>query len=363
MESMVKPIHSEYWRNKKVLITGHTGFKGCWLTLVLLNSGALVTGISLKADEENKLYKQISNNGEYKIAKEYFFDIRNKNELREAINEVKPDVIFHFSAQAYVRRSYAEPVDTWEINILGTLNVLENVRTMKRRCSIIIATTDKVYENNEKAIAFKENDRLGGIDPYSASKSAKEILARSYFESYFKNSKLVTLATVRAGNVIGGGDWGADRLVPDFLRAKLSGNTVSIRSPNSVRPWQHVIESIYGYIKVAEKIGKQDFCESYTTFNIGPSRDNVRTVKQLAELFCKKFGLEIKYDVPSSDMKESNILLLDSSKAETELGWKNRLTFDKTVDMTVEWYREVEIQKNEALTVCLSNINMYENYL
>jgi CDP-glucose 4,6-dehydratase len=327
--------------NKKVFLTGHTGFKGSWLSCMLKQSGAIVKGYALAPETHPNLFSLVwkEDIGESVIA-----DIRNKKKLEDEILSFQPDFIFHLAAQPLVRRSYEIPAETFEVNAVGTANLLEAVQRLKNKCVVIIVTTDKVYENKEQEILYKEEDRLGGYDPYSASKACTELVVSSFRNSFFnkaeykKHQKSVIAA--RAGNVIGGGDWSADRLVPDIVRSLAAGKPVEVRNPSSVRPWQHVLEPLTGYMLLASLVWNDP--DKYSdAYNFGPAPGDHLTVKQLVEKAIDAWKQGEWIDISSSDQPhEANLLMLDISKAEKELNWKPRLNATESIGWTINWYKQ-----------------------
>ena len=325
----------KFYNNKKVFITGHTGFKGSWLTFLLDQTGSITKGYSLKPSTNPSLYNSLkfSNKHESVIS-----DIRNINSLKKEIKNFKPDFIFHLAAQPLVIDSYKIPRDTFEINFNGTLNLLESVRELGIDCVLVLITTDKVYENYELNVSFKEEDKLGGNDPYSASKAASEILIKSYYESFFVESK-IKLASARAGNVIGGGDWSENRLIPDIIRSIFENKKLIIRNPKSTRPWQHVLESINGYLNLGYALTyeKQKFIGS---LNFGPEIGDNKSVEEILKIIKKLgFKLEVKYE-KKLDQKESKFLSLNVDKAKKMLNWKPKWNSQESLYQTLIWYKE-----------------------
>tara|TARA_R110000868_G_scaffold153644_11_gene379197 strand:+ start:6373 stop:7410 length:1038 start_codon:yes stop_codon:yes gene_type:complete len=322
----------EIYKGKKVFLTGHTGFKGSWLAYWLQMLGAEVVGYSLAPEELshfNLLDLQMKN---------YFEDINNEKALEKAVNETKPDIVFHLAAQALVRDSYDDPVKTYETNVLGSLKVY--MAALKNNVPAIVSvTTDKVYENKEWSKGYKESDVLGGYDPYSSSKACVELMTDSFRRSFLSKNELY-LATARAGNVIGGGDWAKDRLIPDLVRNTAAGKETPIRSPKSVRPWQHVVEPLNGYLMLGQKLLSEDkdFC---TSFNFGPDTEDVKTVEQMC-LYAKKAWADIKENiVENNDGKhEAGLLKLDNTKAREALGWSPLMDSQQATAMTIDWYRD-----------------------
>ncbi len=333
----------QIYADKRVLVTGHTGFKGAWLCEWLLGLGAEVHGIAL-APLKPSLFAAL---GLEQRMKHTVLDIRDKAALAAKIAEIRPEFIFHLAAQALVRLSYREPVLTFETNAIGTANVLEAVRVGNFPCSVVVITTDKCYENDGQPRNFKESDPLGGHDPYSASKAAAEIVVASYRDSFFSQGTEVALASARAGNVIGGGDWAEDRLVPDCIRALSMGKAVPVRNPAFTRPWQHVLEPLGGYLLLGAKLedarGKKDAVEiaRYAqAFNFGPNPDANRCVRDLVEEVLKYWPGKWEQIHQEKHLKEAPLLSLAIDKARETLGWQPRWDFAETVRETVKWYRE-----------------------
>ena len=322
------------YRGKRIFVTGHTGFKGSWLCEMLLMAGAEVYGYALRPPTKPSLFAQL------KLAKRIkshvIGDVRDLKSLTAAIRVAKPDFVFHLAAQPLVRDSYRVPVETFDTNVMGTVNVLEAVRRIGRKCRVVCITTDKVYENDNRGRAFKEGDPLGGCDPYSASKGACEIAIASYRRSFFSAAGCpVKVASARAGNVIGGGDWAADRIVPDAMRAFLAGRVLTVRNRRSTRPWQHVLEPLCGYLMLAAS--KED-----SAFNFGPDEATVKTVGQLVTELKRHFPKAKANDLTDPKApKEAKLLQLDSAKAHKVLGWKPRWDFGRTIAATAEWYKTV----------------------
>ncbi len=330
------------WKDKKVLVTGHTGFKGSWLSLWLSQLGAEVSGLSLEPDNEKNMFETA---GIEALVDHHIGDIRDADLVQDVVNDVAPDIVMHLAAQALVRESYQDPVGTYATNVMGTLHVLEAVRkaceeNLATTQAILIVTSDKCYENRNWTWGYRETDTMGGHDPYSSSKGCAELLTASYRSSYFNSkSQRPVLATARAGNVIGGGDWGRDRLVPDILRSLDDGQAVDIRNPLATRPWQHVLDPLSGYLKLTEGM-----LENPTDFeggwNFGPSESNHRTVEEVITILDRLWEGGIRWtrdDAPAP--KEAEMLWLDSSKARTQLGWMARLDLNAALHWTAEWYR------------------------
>ncbi|MFT3709464.1 MAG: CDP-glucose 4,6-dehydratase [Archangium sp.] len=347
------------YAGKRVLLTGHTGFKGAWLTLWLERLGAKVTGLSL-APEKDSLFLAA---GVEKSCAHRVGDIRDLKTVRETIADVKPQIVLHLAAQALVRRSYADPLETLGSNVTGTAHVLEAIRLEKQRCAVVVVSSDKCYENREWVYGYREDDAMGGHDPYSMSKGATELVTSSWRRSFFHPSKLsehgVAIASARAGNVIGGGDWAADRIVPDCIRSLAKGAPIGVRSPHAVRPWQHVLEPLGGYLLLGARLQSSRAAEYCEGWNFGPNGESARSVSQLADALVKAWGSGSWVD--QSDPKanhEAGLLTLSIDKARARLGWAPRWNFDETIAKTVEWYRAqingADVKQLNAL--CLSQL-------
>lgn len=327
----------DYYRNKKVIITGHTGFKGTWLANWLKLLGANVIGVSDGVPTEPSHYKL---SGLSDSIENIFLDIRNKEKVSNVINTIQPDIIFHLAAQALVNESYMDPVKTIETNTLGTVNVLDALRVLKNKCAVVLITSDKSYENLEWEWGYREIDKLGGIDPYSASKGATELLIRGYIKSFFPKGGEINIATARAGNVIGGGDWANSRIIPDCIRAWAKNKTVQIRNPKSTRPWQHVLEPLSGYLALAVSLATDKMIHG-EVFNFGPSADQDQNVLELVQEMSKHWK-KVTFDITESKtlgVHEAGLLKLNCDKALYSLHWRAVLNFKETVDLTANWYR------------------------
>lgn len=350
-----------FWQGKKVVVTGHTGFKGSWLITQLNKVGANVIGISKEEDISCSLYNQIKGNN--LVTNEFFLDIGlDGSTVKNIIKEVDPDVIFHFAAQPLVIKSYSDPVDTWQTNVIGTLNVLEGAKLLQKKCSIVVITTDKVYENKEWLFSYRENDRLGGKDPYSASKAAAELLVSSWRHSFtgdglLKNPNLY-IATARAGNVIGGGDWADNRIIPDMIRANTQGKILYVRNPSSIRPWQHVLEPVNGYMILAKNLYTEEriFCSE---FNFGPNIDSSKTVRKLLEEACKSWNCKWIDISDNNELHEATLLGLSIEKSNKLLGWEPIWNFEEAIAKTINWYKDVH-DGEDALTKMVSDIDDYQ---
>lgn len=349
LEKMVN-LQSHFLR-KRVWLSGHTGFKGGWLATWLVESGARVTGFSLAPATQFFGQLKLSHRIRSEIG-----DIRDARKVSESIHRCRPDFLFHLAAQPLVRESYRRPLETQEINILGTSHVLEALRNLRQRCAAVLVTTDKVYKNEEKRRVFREEDSLGGRDPYSASKAAAEILIESYRLSFFQNHA-VRIASARSGNVIGGGDYAEDRLVPDAFRALRRGIPVAVRNPQSVRPWQHVLEPTYGYLSLATHLARSQKYEG--AYNFGPSSHDKRSVADLVREILKNWPGSWRRLRESRAPYEAGRLELRSKKARSLLDWQPRLSFSQTVQLTMEWYRESVCPDFDAYDACCRQIQQY----
>jgi CDP-glucose 4,6-dehydratase len=332
MEELVMMFGNVY-KNRRVLVTGHTGFKGSWLVLWLEMMGAKVTGISLPPETSPNHWDLLGLDVE-----SFYIDIRDESLLRQKIVEVKPEIVFHLAAQPLVRRSYQQPLETWATNVMGTANVLDACRQVESLAAIVVITTDKCYENKEWVWGYRENDPLGGHDPYSASKGGSELVAASYRSSFFNTPSSPLLATARAGNVIGGGDWSEDRLIPDLVRSIEAEKSLEIRSPNATRPWQHVLECLSGYLILGQQLLEENkSCAD--AWNFGPDREGNRQVNQVLSALKTEWPSVDWYCSDTTQPHEAQLLHLDCGKAREKLSWRPVWTFDEGVIATAEWYR------------------------
>ena len=329
-------VNKKFWKNKKVLITGHTGFKGGWLSIWMNNLEAKVTGYSINPITKKNFFD--ATNIKKIFVKDYRKNIQDYKSLEECIKKTKPQIIFHLAAQPQVLESFENPLDTVSTNVIGTSNLLEISRKYKFIKSIVIITTDKVYQNDEKKVKFLKTDKLGGDDLYSASKACADIISLSYLKSFYKNSNC-GIATARAGNCIGGGDWTKYRILTDATEAFLTNKKLKIRNPNTIRPWQHLLEPLYGYIVLAEKIFANKQKKYCTSWNFGPARKTNVTVISFAKILKSEMKSKSKLIInKKKDNKEKKNLDLNSKKANKELGWKSFLTINDTLKLTAEWY-------------------------
>lgn len=352
-------LFNGFYHGKTVLITGHTGFKGSWLAIWLHSLGANVVGIGLDptTDRDNFVLTGIGD----RITADIRADIRDGEHMNRIFAQYQPEIVFHLAAQPLVRLSYECPVDTYQTNVMGTINILEAIRATPSVKVGVMITTDKCYENREQLWGYRENEPMGGYDPYSSSKGAAEIAITSWRRSFFNPEKFNThgksIASVRAGNVIGGGDWALDRIVPDCIRALEAGRDIEIRSPKAIRPWQHVLEPLSGYMLLAKKMWQHptDYCEGW---NFGPEADSICTVWDVASKIICNYGCGSLRDISDpSALHEASLLMLDISKARYRLGWQPRLDIDGTIRLTVDWYKNY--QAENPLGLALSQIQHY----
>lgn len=342
MENLVSLANlKEEFRDKKIFITGHSGFKGIWLSTIFSLVGAKVKGYSLPPEDSLDFFQLLKDNSS---VQHVFADIRDRGRLHDELEQFQPDYIFHLAAQPLVLRSYKEPEYTFDVNVTGTVNLLTGLKNVSVPCTVVISTTDKVYENRETDVLYNENDRLGGYDPYSASKASAEIAIQSIRNSFFHPDKIAShqkaIAVGRAGNVIGGGDWSANRIVPDIVRSLMKNDPILLRNPNAIRPWQHVLEPLSGYIQLAIA-ASNDPLRFGTAFNFGPTADDHLPVVKLTEKSIRVWGSG-SYELEDSAAKphEAGILKLDITKAKNELSWTPKLNSDQAIEWTIEWYKQ-----------------------
>ena len=354
-------IFNNFYKGKRILITGHTGFKGSWLSVWLHELGAEVIGVAKDPITQKDNYV-LSGVGE-KIKADLRADIRDGQRMKEIFQEYKPEIVFHLAAQPLVRLSYEIPVETYETNVLGTINILEAIR-MKDCVKVgIMITTDKCYENKEQVWGYRENEPMGGYDPYSSSKGAAEIAINSWRRSFFNPEQYEihgkSIASVRAGNVIGGGDWALDRIIPDCIRALEANKPIEIRSPKAIRPWQHVLEPLSGYMLLAQKMWDEPvkYCEGW---NFGPHLESIIPVWNVASMVIGNYGKgELKDLSDPNALHEAKLLILDISKARFQLGWKPKMNIEQCVALTVNWYKSYS--RGKVYNLCVEQIEKYIN--
>lgn len=358
---MFKTLQETY-QGKKIFLTGHTGFKGAWMLKTLSLLGATVKGYALAPQTENDLYHLIDGD---KLCTSIIADLRDKQRLTQELTSFEPDFVFHLAAQPLVRLSYQIPAETFEVNAIGTANLLDAVKLTTKKCSVVLITTDKVYHNNEWEYPYRENDRLGGYDPYSASKACAELLIDSYRNSFFNtneyNKHLKGIAVARAGNVIGGGDWSKDRLIPDIVRSLIKNETITIRNPNAVRPWQHVLEPVIGYLCLGIHLHQEPtkFAQAY---NFGPQAQDALSVEQMLKLAINVWGNgAYKVEKEANQPHEAGLLKLDISKVASQLNWYPKMNAQQTVKFTLDWYRAFASDNNQMNTFTEQQILSFIN--
>ena len=353
-----------FWQGRRVFITGHTGFKGSWLALWLTSLGAKVTGYSLDPPTEPSLCREADLEG---LIHSVRADVRDRDALALELRRAEPDVVFHLAAQSLVRESYRTPVETFEVNLLGTVHLLEAVRACPAVRAVVVVTSDKCYENREWVWGYRESDPLGGFDPYSSSKACAELAAAAYRNSFFHPDRHhghgghgVAIATVRAGNVIGGGDWAVDRIVPDCIRAFARREAIAVRNPGALRPWQHVLDPLYGYLALAERLATEGPALLPGAWNFGPDDTDVRTVAALVEALCRHWGDGAACRIDAgSHPHEARFLKLDCSRARTLLGWRPLWELEAAVTRTVSW-AVGWLGGANARELCLDQIREYD---
>jgi CDP-glucose 4,6-dehydratase len=349
-------IHPEFWQGRKVLMTGHTGFKGSWLSLWLQSMDADLCGIALVPPTTPALF-DVAN-----VAKgmdSHIADIRDASTIARLVKDFKPEIIIHMAAQPLVRLSYQQPIETYAINVMGTVHVLEAARQSGSVRAIVNITTDKCYDNREWAWGYREDEPMGGHDPYSSSKGCAELVSSAYRKSFLKDLG-IAMATARAGNVIGGGDWALDRLVPDTLQALQKGQPVQIRNPHATRPWQHVLEPLSGYLLLAEKLHEQGqaFAEGW---NFGPRDEDARPVQWIVEQLCQAWGMGASWQLqPGEHPHEANFLKLDISKAKQRLQWVPRWSIEQAIEHIIQWHKAL-LQGQDMHAICLQQIYQFQN--
>ncbi len=346
----------EFWHGKRVLITGQTGFKGSWLAFWLTTMGAKVGGYALAPEDSPNLFENLALENQINSV---IGDVCDLPHFEKTLQSFQPEIVFHLAAQSLVRRSYRQPVETYQTNVIGTVNVLDAIRRASFVKAVVCITTDKVYENNEWHWAYRENERLGGFDPYSNSKACAELAVAAYRNSFFAENQTL-IATARAGNVIGGGDWSEDRLLPDVFRALIFGKNLEIRNPFSVRPWQHVLEPLSGYLTLAEKLyaGDRSLAEAW---NFGPGEEDSKPVGWILEKIKQLWNAPVNWQIGTEKQPhEARLLKLDSTKAKHELNWQPKLNLDEAVNLTAEWYRGFKDKENLA-ELTRKQIEFYES--
>lgn len=357
MEGIKGKVNASFWKEKKVFLTGHTGFKGSWLSLWLQSMGAVVKGYSLDPPTSPSLFEEadVAVNMESEIG-----DIRDLAQIKKSMLDFNPDILIHMAAQPLVRLSYIEPVDTYTTNVIGTVNVLEAARSCENLKAIVSVTTDKCYENKEWAWGYRENEPMGGHDPYSSSKGCAELVTSAYRNSFFNTKDTAALATARAGNVIGGGDWAEDRLIPDILKAFENSQAVVIRNPLSTRPWQHVLEPLSGYLVLAEHLYTygQEYAEAW---NFGPKEEDCKPVNWILDQMVATWGEGASWELDkNNNPHEAGFLKLDCSKAALKLHWQPKWNLQNTLSLIVNWHQDWRAGKNMN-ELCLQEIANYNN--
>lgn len=353
-------MHPEFWHGKKVLLTGHTGFKGSWLALWLERLGADVVGVALEPPTEPSLYEQ-ARVGQGVTSIEA--DIRDRGAVEEPLASHGSQILFHLAAQSLVRRSYREPLETFSTNVMGTAKVLEAARRVPSVRAVVVVTSDKCYENLESRDGYREDDRLGGHDPYAASKACAELVSAAYRRSYFSAADAArAVATARAGNVVGGGDWAEDRLVPDLVRGLAAGQPVAIRNPDAMRPWQHVLEPLAGYLTLAEALWQRGR-EAAGAWNFGPGTEDLLTVGEIADTLCRRWSPPGTWTHDAAKHPpETRLLHVDSEKSRRELGWRPLWSIHRTLESILEWHR-AEAEGSDPRRLSLEQIAAYERDL
>jgi len=348
-------VNAEFWKDKRVFLTGHTGFKGSWLSLWLQSMGSVVKGYALEPNTSPALFNEakVAENMNSEIG-----DIKDLKQISSSMESFNPDILIHMAAQPLVRLSYVEPVDTYATNVMGTVNVLESARRCANLKAIVSVTTDKCYENNEWEWGYRENEPMGGHDPYSSSKGCAELVTSAYRRSFFSEEGSAAVASARAGNVIGGGDWAADRLVPDILRAFEKSESVVVRNPLSTRPWQHVLEPLSGYLVLAQELYEngQEYAEGW---NFGPRDEDCQSVEWILNKMVAKWGEGARWELDkNNNPHEAGFLKLDCSKAAQRLKWTPQWKLDEALDLIVKWHQAF-IQGGDVKKECLDEINKY----
>ena len=346
----------KFWKNKRILIIGHTGFTGSWLIIFLNYLGSSISGYSLSSEKKHIIFNILKLKN--KIKNNYFADINNSPILFNFIKKTKPEIIINLAAQPLVRKSYIEPIETYKTNVMGVINLLNICKNIKGIKAILMITTDKVYLNKEINKSYKESDPLGGLDPYSSSKAASEIAIHSFDKSFFNKKDSAYIATARSGNIIGGGDWSEDRLIPDLIKSHIRGKKFTIRMPDAIRPWQHVLEAIYGYLLLCQKLYQRDkFARG--AWNFGPNNKNFFEVKDLLNKINLISNFKLKWYLKISSFYESKILKLNNNKSKKYLGWRPILSINEMINFTISWYELMRKNKSQLHDLSISQIKHF----
>jgi CDP-glucose 4,6-dehydratase len=346
----------KFWKNKKVLIIGHSGFTGSWLVIFLNYLGSAVSGYSLSSEKKHIIFNILKLKN--KIKNNCFADINNSPALSNFIKKTRPDIIINLAAQPLVRKSYFEPIETYKTNVMGAINLLNICKNIMGIKAILMITTDKVYLNKKINKSYKETDPLGGLDPYSSSKAASEIAIHSFDKSFFKKQNSAYIATARSGNIIGGGDWSEDRLIPDLIKSSISGKKFIIRMPNAIRPWQHVLEAIYGYLLLCQKLYQRNkFVKG--AWNFGPNKKNFFKVKDLLNQIKLISNFKLKWYVKKNSFHESKILKLNNNKSKKYLGWRPIFSISEMINFTISWYELMRKNKSQLYDLSISQIKYF----
>lgn len=355
---MAPMVDDNFWKNKKVFLTGHTGFKGSWMALWLQQMGANVCGYSLKSPTEPSLF-EIAN-----VAtgmKSIIGNVCDYEHLKKSISDFSPEIVIHMAAQALVRYSYQHPIETFQTNVMGAVNILDICKASLSVKVVLNVTTDKCYENKERLQGYREDEPMGGFDPYSSSKGCSELVTASYRQSFFEQ-KNISLASARAGNVIGGGDWALDRLVPDLIRCLLSKEQIVIRNPQAIRPWQHVLEPLSGYLILCQAmyLNPKKYTEAY---NLGPNESDTQNVEYIVKKILNLWGDNLGYRVENANLHEAHYLKLDCAKVKKQLGWSPQTNLDQALKMLVDWYQQVMLDQKDARLTTLAQIKSFHNQM
>jgi CDP-glucose 4,6-dehydratase len=346
----------KFWKNKKILIIGHTGFTGSWLIIFLNYLGSSISGYSLSSEKKHIIFNILKLKN--KIKNNCFADINNSPILFNFIKKTRPEIIINLAAQPLVKKSYIEPIETYKTNVMGAINLLNICKNIKSIKAILMITTDKVYLNKEINKNYKESDPLGGLDPYSSSKAASEIAIHSFDKSFFNRQDSAYIATARSGNIIGGGDWSEDRLIPDLIKSHISGKKFIIRMPDAIRPWQHVLETIYGYLLLCQKLYQRNkFAKG--AWNFGPNNKNFFKVKDLLNKINLISNFKSKWHLKTSSFYESKILKLNNNKSKKHLGWRPILSINEMINFTISWYELLRKNKSQLHDLSISQIKYF----